>query len=795
MKINGKPDGGGGGAAVWGGITGNINSQTDLNQKFVKKTGLKTVNEQSLVGSGDIEVGTLNPEDLKTINSTSLVGEGDIVTGTLNPEDLKTINSQSIVGTGDIEIGGLTPEQEAAIEPLEEPSEGILYTTVMNHYTNIFNNCSAPEISSNLQKVYDVGNGEIYYTYQNQLWKYNPVLMDFEKVAEFNIDITSYAIWKDNSGRLHYSKNYELDIENQEAIYHEASTGYDIRRADSYNRPTLFKGDKGIYSLNPNSWGSSLKTYKFDEETQTFNTGQKPTGDITTPLYFAPYFKFKGHYLFTRSGQTYEITEGDDEVLTATNVTGTYFEMPNFDSINNYKFFVKNGVLWYIHNDIVAYWDEEGSENEWVEISTPEIGFDTYYVVSGDFVIGGYNTNNTTLMFYNLGDDYRSTSWIPVNTKAVDLSSDQTINGNKTFNNNITVNGTHYVEGDMIFNNGGVTINGDFGVISNSHNINIFANEVRLNHQLVATLDKCIYNTTENSPGQNFSPYPTYIGGSQIDENWKMWYVTPSNRVIYVNDYRNNVLEYDPINNQFTQISMNNKIVSSHRAVLNNNSELWVAKNGGVYRWNDTTSDFDFITSTPDGGDWIWQGDDTTLRYKSLYVLVYDSGTDTYSWDNATYSGPYDEVYSYYVNGDIYLYSTNNGCLYSWDETTGNSNVCGYLAEVPKDEYYIARVGTSLYYYGDFGVRKICPWCSDPDFDIQTNIPVSRNSSSQQYPPILDYNGKYYTTERIESAEYFNYTYEYYYWTPQPDTSTDGTYTLKATVLNGQVTYSWVADV
>ena len=29
----------------------------------------------------------------------------------------------------------------------------------------------------------------------------------------------------------------------------------------------------------------------------------------------------------------------------------------------------------------------------------------------------------------------------------------------------------------------------------------------------------------------------------------------------------------------------------------------------------------------------------------------------------------------------------------------------------------------------------------------------------------------------------------------EPDTSTDGTYVLKATVLNGEVRYEWVLDV
>jgi hypothetical protein len=69
---------GGGGSATWGGITGTLSSQTDLqtalNAKqdtLVSGTNIKTVNGNSLVGSGNV---TTNPRTLANVNGLNLPG-------------------------------------------------------------------------------------------------------------------------------------------------------------------------------------------------------------------------------------------------------------------------------------------------------------------------------------------------------------------------------------------------------------------------------------------------------------------------------------------------------------------------------------------------------------------------------------------------------------------------------------------------------------------------------------------------------------------------------------------------
>lgn len=68
-----SPTAGGGGDVVWGSIDGNLSDQTDLTEALggkqatlVSGTNIKTINNQSLLGSGNLSVGvtaTYNAEE------------------------------------------------------------------------------------------------------------------------------------------------------------------------------------------------------------------------------------------------------------------------------------------------------------------------------------------------------------------------------------------------------------------------------------------------------------------------------------------------------------------------------------------------------------------------------------------------------------------------------------------------------------------------------------------------------------------------------------------------------------
>jgi hypothetical protein len=112
---------GGGGGATWGGITGTLSSQTDLQtalngkqDTLVSGTNIKTVNGNSLVGSGNV---TTNPRTLTNINGSNLTGTANqisasvlipantlVTNNTIYIKNLLTKSAGSTTSTGRIYI-------------------------------------------------------------------------------------------------------------------------------------------------------------------------------------------------------------------------------------------------------------------------------------------------------------------------------------------------------------------------------------------------------------------------------------------------------------------------------------------------------------------------------------------------------------------------------------------------------------------------------------------------------------------------------------------------------------------
>ena len=127
---------GGGGGAAWGGITGTLSSQTDLNsalsgkqETLVSGTSIKTIEGQSILGSGNIDltksdVGLSNVDNtsdlskpISTATETALnAKQASLVSGT----NIKTINGSSVLGSGDLVVGG-----GGGIHALIKPQSGM----------------------------------------------------------------------------------------------------------------------------------------------------------------------------------------------------------------------------------------------------------------------------------------------------------------------------------------------------------------------------------------------------------------------------------------------------------------------------------------------------------------------------------------------------------------------------------------------------------------------------------------------------------------------------------------------
>ena len=83
-------------------------TNANFQEKLVSGTNIKTVNDTSLLGSGDISVQPtlVSGTNIKTVNSTSLLGSGNVsvqptlVSGT----NIKTVNNTSLLGSGNVNI-------------------------------------------------------------------------------------------------------------------------------------------------------------------------------------------------------------------------------------------------------------------------------------------------------------------------------------------------------------------------------------------------------------------------------------------------------------------------------------------------------------------------------------------------------------------------------------------------------------------------------------------------------------------------------------------------------------------
>ena len=95
---------------VWGKIKALVGTKQDT---LVSGTNIKTVNNASLLGSGNVAVqeplvGSGSGQNIKTINSTSILGAGNIavqvpLVGSGEGQNIKTINNQSLLGSGNID--------------------------------------------------------------------------------------------------------------------------------------------------------------------------------------------------------------------------------------------------------------------------------------------------------------------------------------------------------------------------------------------------------------------------------------------------------------------------------------------------------------------------------------------------------------------------------------------------------------------------------------------------------------------------------------------------------------------
>ncbi len=130
--------------------SGNLSVQDTL----VSGTNIKTINSGSILGSGDLllQDKLVSGTNIKSINSNSLLGSGDLVVQDtlVSGTNIKTINGGSILGSGNIATLGFTLSVQALTSA---PADG---------QTIYFGNLpKAPVTTANISKVHIPKSGTI----------------------------------------------------------------------------------------------------------------------------------------------------------------------------------------------------------------------------------------------------------------------------------------------------------------------------------------------------------------------------------------------------------------------------------------------------------------------------------------------------------------------------------------------------------------------------------------------------------------------------------------------------------
>lgn len=720
--------------------------------------------------------------NLATIDFCPGQGGGEAVIRSLDVTENGTYTAPSGVdGYNPVRVavsgggGSITPEEQAALDTLVNASEGVLYTNEFEAEKAYFDkygvNNASPDCGNNMYNI----NGDVYLYWYQWLYKFDEDSCLFKSIRFFNNNYWS-PIWKDNSGRFYQGVYVELDFEtgNMDLINFGDNIG-NYYLSTNGSRHNIIPGEFGIYLLN------SSASFKFNETTQKFDsfTVTFPQ-DFNSDAYICYWFKWNGHCLFIDGdyNKMYEFIESENsgEVI---EVSSPYFPMTTADSISvsfnisyaKYIFPVGDELYFMYTNNHFRLVDGQWVRFEVYNSNYGTVYFGSYNGVSTDKLIicgNAYNeigiTNPSTSNCYGTG-------WSPVSSVAVDLKNDQYIRGYKRFDSIDTgsINVTNVVGTNVNMNLNGKTA-------FNSGSVDFVTSGLFTKNGVdIATIDKCILNSTYESTGLYFSPVVNVA-----TEFYQYFFTVGSGRVFYVSN--GNYFEFDGTQWNSVQFTYN----ISPESVKNAIGNTFAMNGNNVYIWDDANSDWVEIVTNGDytfDYYYIWVCGDT-LRYGDSMKLVNNGGTWSWEIDQTTFDYPANRYYVF--NNTVYVFA-NNGYVKTYDEST--------KTYTQLNQYYI---GSEVYfefagdiYYTNYNntIYKLDLTQVQGGID-DFNVKVNIFNAGMNYV-YVEYNNKLYT---VDTNNMFGYVYNVTYTVPAVPAS-NGTYVLQATRVGDQITYEWVPNV
>ena len=411
-------------------------------------------------------------------------------------QPIKTVNNQSLIGEGNIDISGMTPTQEAAIDPLMNPEEGIIVHTV--YKPNVFVENKDSYLGYTWAEHQSEIDGDFYCINAGYIFKFNKKTYTYDKLNDSYISFDYSILWKDNSGRYYVGNNSQIDMNTLQLTPVDLKLyNFDAEGA----RSNIWKGQYGIYQL-------SNISQKFDEDNQEFvdwpnvNITEGYDLGVIAPYFGKYYFTYEGHIIMVHNSSMWEMTEYEDHI-DIDKVDTPYFPMEyNGNQLQNgNRYFNSNGILYYFGFDVSK--PLKLVNGNWVEFSIyDKNGDELYYsgnypgIFYGNILLGGCFHNNLDYFhFVNLSSEaVEYTIWQNVNTVAVDLNSQQAIRGFKTFQNGASINSLSVEIVDAASNLTSFSLNNN-RITANS--IEITSPVVTVNNKQIADKTDVIVNSTE----------------------------------------------------------------------------------------------------------------------------------------------------------------------------------------------------------------------------------------------------------------------------------------------------------
>ena len=674
--------------------------------------------------------------------------------------------------------GGLTPAQESAVDVIVNAGDGYLehipsIFVVGGRETNIISGTGFRQ--QNLHII----NGDVYLHNHtdHKLYKFNRQTYQFEEGPTTNVYEAEH-LWSDSQGRVYSNNKYIVDLET--GYYASGDMGGDFQIHTGSNFTNIIEKDGVVYMI---SYNNSC-AYIFNEETQMFDSSIPVQGTFPSSTFYRNFSKFENRWIYDVGKEQTELVFHLDVaepyaewvVLSERLFPGAWSYEYNGQTINESTRgvyvhpVVKNGVTEYYHwgyRNPVMYKLVNGA---W-EIVPFTMVFTSYKsqtsgVYIDDLWLGyGYLPEQAGIVIWNFGDESKSTPGY-YDWKQIDIelyAKTQWVQNNYATINLVDKRIDSLKEKYVYDPNSLIDSTGSVPFIDGKQ---------------IADIDMCITNTT-SYPGPYFKGIE-HIDNVTIQKDYHFYFVTPSGRLIYTNPSMMMALEFNGTN--WVGLESVTNFIEWYKLVeLNDGLYALTGQStgNGLYKWDDTNSDWVFIINAPYGE--IWAADGNTLRCSSNYKLVNNDGT--YQWVE-------DEVVNYpgveasIKLGQNYYYIGYDNNIYSYYENGKVFSVINALNQ-PISTHYFTYDDCLYYFAGNPNnpiIRKVNP-SIDNYYDIKSDIYIS----SVDYVYAV-YDNKLWTYNK---DGWFGYTYSKL--TPEVPAS-DGTYTLKAVRVGDKITYNWVLD-